>query len=115
MAGVEVIEIAFAVEYSKKHGGIPPNLGMLAKEIVDVVEDACGIGAQRHTRQCALQHSGEQRSADSFTSDVGDDEGGAVIAHREHIIVITADGMTGSVYAGNRQVRKIPEAARQQR
>ena len=90
MAGVEIFEIAVAVENPEKHGGVPADLGVLAKEIIDVMEDARGIGAEGHARQGALEHGGEQRGANSFPGNVGDDEGGAVVAHRKHVEVIAA-------------------------
>ena len=98
MAGVEIVEIALAVQHPEKHGGIFADIGVLAKEIIDVVEDARRVGAQGHAGKGALEHGGEQRGADALACNVGDDKGGAVIAHGKHVEVIAADGVTGSIH-----------------
>ena len=114
MAGIEIVEVALTIDAPEKHGGVAADIGVRAQEIVDVLEDAHRIGAQGHAGERALQHGGEQRRADSLSRNVGDHEGSAVFGDREHIEVIAADGVAGSVHAGDGQVRKIAEAARQQ-
>src|SRR5579862_493217 len=113
MAGVEIVEIALTVEHTEKHGGIFAYIGMLAKEIVDVVEDARGVGTKRHAGKSALKHGSEQGGADSLSSNIGNDEGGAVIAHGKYIEVIAPNGVTGGVDGRDGEVRKFAEAARQ--
>ena len=79
------------------------------------MENARGIGAEGHARQRALEHGGQQRGANSLAGNVGNDEGGAVLAHRKDIEVIAAHGVTRSIDGGDGQVREIAEAARQER
>ena len=74
-----------------------------------------GSAPEGHSSQRALEHGRKQRGADSLPGDVGNDKGGAVIAHGKHIKIIAAHRVTGSIDGGNGQVRKIAEAARQER
>src|ERR1700730_9635557 len=100
MTGVEIVEITILVQDSEKHRGVSADVGVLAEEVIDAMEDAHGIGPDGHPRQCALKHGSEQRGANSLAGNVGNDEGGAVIAHGEHIKVIAANGVTGSIESG---------------
>ena len=103
------------IEHSEKHRGILADVGVLAKKIVDMVENARGIGAKGHARKSALKHGGKQRGANSLPRNVRNYKGGAVIAHREHIKVIPSHGQAREIASGNIQMRKFAEIARQQR
>src|SRR6266581_3771643 len=87
--GIDVLEITIAAENTEKHGGVPAHFGVFAQKIVDVIENAGGVGAHGHPGKSALQHRGEQRRAETFAGDVRDQECRAVIAHGKHIEVVS--------------------------
>ena len=46
--------LALIVENAEKHCGVAADFGVVAEKAIDVIEDACGIGAKRHSRERAL-------------------------------------------------------------
>ena len=91
MAGIQIFQIAVAVENAKEHRRVAANLGVLAQESIDVLENARGIGADGHARKRALQHGGQQRGAQAFAGNVGDQESGAVFVDRKHVEIVAAN------------------------
>jgi hypothetical protein len=55
------------------------------------------------------------RAAQAFAAHIGDENRGAVVADGKHVEVIAADLGTGMVHAGDRKMRKIVQAMRNQR
>ena len=92
MTGIDVFEVALLVQNSEKHRGVAADFGVIAQKAIDVIEDACRIGAESHAGERALEHGGEKRGAESFAGNVGDQESGAVIVERENVEVIATDG-----------------------
>lgn len=88
---------------------------MAAEKTVDVVENFDRVGAHGQARHGALQHGGEQGRAQAFAADVGDENGGAVVADGKDVKVIAADLGAGTVHAGDVQMRKVVQAVRNQR
>ena len=80
------------------------------------MKDARRIGADRHAGKRALQHGGEQRGAKSLAGNVGDQKRGALRRSWEtRRSSRRPPARHGVVDAANGQMRKIAEAARQQR
>ncbi len=91
MAGVDEFQMALLIENAEEHGGVAADLRVIAQETVDMVEDARGIGAECHSGERALKHSGEKRGPKSFAGNVRDEKRGAAIAERKDIEVISSD------------------------
>ena len=45
VAGVYVFEMSFLIKNAEEHGGVAADLRMIAKETIEVIEQARGIGA----------------------------------------------------------------------
>ena len=114
MPSIDVLEFSIAAESAEKHGGIAAHFGMFAQEIIDVIKNTGRVGAHCHSGKSALKHGREQRRAEAFAGDVRDEKGRAVVAHGKNIEIITSHRQTGKINTADGEMRKIPEAAREQ-
>ncbi len=78
-------------------------------------EEPRRIGAQGHAREHALQHGGDQRGAQAFAGDVGDQKRGAMVAERENVKVVAAHREAREIATGDGEMRIIADVAREQR
>src|SRR5260370_38201448 len=115
MAGVDEFEMAFLIENAEEHGGVTADLGVIAEEAIDMIEDARGIGAESHAGERALKHGGEKRGAESFTGNVSEEKSGAAVAEREDIEVISSDRQSRAIQARNGTVRIFAACSRAKR
>src|SRR5260370_1335963 len=88
------------------------DFGVHEEEAIHVIEGARGIGAERHAGECALEHGGEKRGAESFAGNISDEKRGAAIAEREDIKVVPSDRQAGKIEPGNGEVREFAEITR---
>src|SRR5437879_2047285 len=113
MAGIDEFQMAFLIEDAEEHSGVAADLGVIAEEAVDMIEDARGIDAQSHSGERALKHGGDNRGAESLTGNVRDKKRRPAIAQREDIEVISADRQAGEIESGDREMRVFSETARE--
>src|SRR5258706_539635 len=113
MAGIDEFQMAFLIEDAEEHSGVAADLGVIAEEAVDMIEDARGIDAQSHSGERALKHGGDNRGAESLTGNVRDKKRRPAIAQREDIEVISADCQAGEIESGDGEMRVFSETARE--
>src|SRR5262249_33100613 len=97
MTGVDVLKMALIVEDAEKHCGVPADLGVVAEKPVDVIEDARGVGAERHSGERTLEKVGAECGTQSFTGNVREQERGASVAEGEDVEIISTDGQAREV------------------
>src|SRR6266436_347240 len=115
MAGIDEFQMAFLIEDAEEHSGVAADLGVIAEEAIDMIEDARGIDAESHSGKRALKHGGENRGAKSFTGNIGNKKRGAAIAEWKNVEVVSADCQAREVESGNREMRVFAEIAREKR
>src|SRR5690349_20749454 len=114
MTCIDELESAIAVQDTEEHGGVAADLGMFAQEAIDVIEDQHRIRAGGHAGKRPLKHRREQRRAESFPGNIGDEKGGAVVTHGKHVEVVSTYGVTRRMNAGHCEVRVIAKSVRKQ-
>src|SRR5712691_680367 len=115
MAGVNELQVAVLIENPEKQRGVAADLGVLAQETIDVIENARRIGAESHAGKRALEHGRKQRGAEPFSGNVGDEKSSPVIVEREDVEVVATDRGTREIDAGDGEVGVIGEIAREER
>src|SRR4029077_20841813 len=107
MPSIDEFEVAVVIQNAKKHGCIAADFRMIAEKAIDVVEDACGVGAQSHGRKRALEHSGEKGGAKTFAGNVGDKERGAIVIERENVEVVASNRKARIIAARDGEMRVV--------
>jgi len=62
----------FLIENAEEHGGVASDLGVIAEEAVDMIEDTRGSDAESHSGERALKHGGDNRGAKPLPGNVRD-------------------------------------------
>ena len=109
MACIDIIEVPVEIQNAKEQRCVAAHLRVLAEKAIDEVEDSGRIGANRHTGKSALKHCGDKCCAESLAGNICDQKGGAVIGDRENVEVVAADGETGRINPGDREMRKVSQ------
>src|SRR6266436_5989598 len=113
MAGVDEFEVAIIIKNAEEHGGVAAYFGVAAEKAIDVIEHPRGVGTEGHGGKRALQHGGEQGSAEAFAGDIGNEKGCAAFANRKDIEVVPTDGQTGQIVAIDGEMREFAEIPRE--
>src|SRR5579871_42508 len=113
VARVDVLEMALIVDNAEKHRCVAADFSVITEEAIDVIEDASGIRAERHAGQRTLQQVRTESGAESFAGDVGEEKRGAIVAEREDVEVVSADGQAREVDPTDRKMWIITEIFRQ--
>ena len=90
VAGVDEFQMAVVIEDAEEHRGVAPDLRVIAKKTIHMVEDARGIRAQSHAGERALKHGGEKSGAKSFAGNVGNEKRSAPIAERKDVEIVAS-------------------------
>jgi hypothetical protein len=89
MARINELQVTGVINYSKKYCGIPSDFGMLAKEIVDVLEHTRRVGTNRHSRKRTLKHGGQQGGAEAFAGNVRHQKCGTTVTEWKNVEVVS--------------------------
>src|ERR1700722_17050144 len=112
MTGIDEFQVAATVEDAEEHRGISADFSVFAEKGIKVIEDARGVSANTHARQSTLQHGSKQSGTETLARHIRNEEGRAVITHREDVEIVAAHGLAGGIGTRDSKMRKIAKAAR---